>query len=75
MFELFSLILARILVKFCRNFADILENVDFFPEFKNYLAKIPEFCSDVWSEKNEGENKRRLCYKEDGKSTEELVYI
>ena len=35
---------------------------------------ILKFCSDVWSEKNEGENKKRLCYKEDGKSTEELVY-
>ena len=35
---------------------------------------LPEIFSDVWSEKNEGENKKRLCYKEDGKSTEELVY-
>ena len=35
---------------------------------------LPEFCSDVWSEKNEGENEKMLYYKEDGKSTEELVY-
>ena len=35
---------AKILMKFCRNFADILENVDIknFPKFLNFLAKIPE---------------------------------
>ena len=29
-FEFFSLIFAQILMKFCRNFADNLENVEFF---------------------------------------------
>ena len=29
-FEFFSLIFAQILMKFCRNFADILENVEIF---------------------------------------------
>ena len=29
-FEFFSLIFARILMKFCRNFADNLENVEIF---------------------------------------------
>ena len=29
-FEFFSLIFAHMLMKFCRNFADILENVEFF---------------------------------------------
>ena len=40
----FSLIFAQILMKFCRNFADILENVEnIFLKFLNFLAKIPEF--------------------------------
>ena len=36
---------AQILMKFCRNFADILENVEIlnFPKFSNFLAKIPAF--------------------------------
>ena len=44
-FEFFSLTFAQILIKFCRNFADILENVaiTIFPKFLNVLAKIPEF--------------------------------
>ena len=32
-FEFFSLISAQILIKFCRNFADILENVEIFRNF------------------------------------------
>ena len=46
MSELFSVIFAQILMKFYRNFADILENVEIlnnFPNFLNFLAKIPEF--------------------------------
>ena len=35
-FEFFSLIFAQILMKFCRNFADILENVD-IEFFRNFL--------------------------------------
>ena len=44
-FEFFSLIFAKILMKFYRNFADILENVEIlnFPKFMNFLGKIPEF--------------------------------
>ena len=42
-FEFFSLIFAQILMKFCRNFADISENVEIIPKFLNFLAKIPEF--------------------------------
>ena len=44
-FEFFSLIFAQILMKFCRNLADILENdknVEIFRNSKNFLAKIPE---------------------------------
>ena len=40
-FEFFSLIFAQILMKFCRTFAYILEDVEFF-RFFNFLAKIPE---------------------------------
>ena len=45
-FSFFSVISAQILMKLCRNFADILENVEIFnfPNFLNFLAKIPEFC-------------------------------
>ena len=32
-FEFFSLIFAQILIKFCRNFADNLENVEIFRNF------------------------------------------
>ena len=32
-FELFSVIFAQILIKFCRNFANILENVENFRNF------------------------------------------
>ena len=32
-FEFFSLIFAQILMKFCRNFADNLENVEIFGHF------------------------------------------
>ena len=32
-FEFFSVIFAQILMKFCRNFADILENVELFRIF------------------------------------------
>ena len=39
-FEFFSLIFAQILMIFCRNFADNLENVEIFLKFLNFLAKI-----------------------------------
>ena len=43
-FELFSLIFAQISMKFCRNFADNLENVEInFSEILKFLRKIPEF--------------------------------
>ena len=44
-FEYSSLNFAQILMKFCRNFADIFEtfNVEIFLNFLNFLAKIPEF--------------------------------
>ena len=44
-FELFSVIFAQILMKFYRNFADNLENVEIsnLSEFLNSLGKIPEF--------------------------------
>ena len=46
-FEFFSLIFAQILMKFCRNFANVLENVEIIFEFfefsQIFLAKIPEF--------------------------------
>ena len=39
-FEFFSLIFAQILMKFCRNFADKLENVEiFFPQTPKSTAK------------------------------------
>ena len=41
-FEFFSSIFAQILMKFCWNFVDILENV-FLIKFFNFLAKIIEF--------------------------------
>ena len=37
-FEFFSLIFAQILMKFCRNFADNLENVE-ISEILNFLKK------------------------------------
>ena len=42
-FEFFSSIFAQILMKFCRNFADILEDVEIFLNFLNFLENIPEF--------------------------------
>ena len=45
-FEFFSLIFAQILMKFCRNFADNLENVEIFLNFefsKEKFRKIPIF--------------------------------
>ena len=43
-FEFFSLIFAQILMKFCRNFTDIIiENVENFRFFLNFLANILEF--------------------------------
>ena len=41
MFEFFSLIFAQILMKFCRNFADNLENVEILLKFLKFLRKIP----------------------------------
>jgi|OM-RGC.v1.037963320 hypothetical protein len=43
-FEFFSWVFAQILMIFCRNFADILENVENFKfqNFLNFLPKIPE---------------------------------
>jgi len=44
-FNSFSFTVAQILMKFYRNFADILEDVEinFFPKFLNFQMKIPEF--------------------------------
>ena len=42
MFEFFSLIFAQMLMKFCWNFADNLENVEFFWNFWIFYGKIPE---------------------------------
>ena len=39
-FEFFSLIFAQILMKFYRNFADNLENVEIFLKFLNFLGKF-----------------------------------
>ena len=36
-FEFFSVIFAQILMKFCRNFADNLENVEFKVNFKQFF--------------------------------------
>ena len=40
-FLFFSLISAQILMKFCRNFADNLENVEIILKLLNFLGKIP----------------------------------
>ena len=42
-FELFTLIFAQILMKFCRNFANSLENVQKFRFFLHFLATCTEF--------------------------------
>ena len=42
-FKLFSVIFAQIFIKVCQNFADVLENVEVFRFFFNFLTKIPEF--------------------------------
>ena len=44
-FKFFSLIFAQSLMNFCRNFADILENIEIFnlPRFWNFLEKFSEF--------------------------------
>ena len=48
-FEFSSLIFAQILMKFCRSFADILENVEInFSEILNFLAKIAEYSDNVY---------------------------
>ena len=40
-FEFFSLIFAQILMKFCRNFADVLENVEInFSEIFEFFSLI-----------------------------------
>ena len=53
MFEFFSLIFAHILMKFCRNVADNLENVEILLKFLNFLGKFPilkEFELFEWFE-------------------------
>ena len=52
-FQFFSLIFAQILMKFCRNFADNLENVEFFWNFefsKENSWILKEFESFEWFE-------------------------
>ena len=44
------MIFAQILMKFCRNFADNLENVEIFLKFLNFLGKVPILKEFEWFE-------------------------
>ena len=57
-FEFFSLTFAQILMKFCRNFADILEHFENFRKFQHFLKYRRN--SDKISSKSEQKSMKRI---------------